>query len=65
MKPKTPRPVQRPSPPGNDPHNATVEIGRDEVAGTPRSKKSRRRAELKDDRKVNNAIHDGEKYLKR
>jgi hypothetical protein len=65
MKPQRPIPAVEPSPPGNDPHPSTEEIGKDEAPDTPRQPKDRHQLELEEERRVHNSVHDGEKYLKR
>ncbi len=59
------KPGFRPSPPENDPHPSTEEIGREERPDTPRGVESRHKRELEEESRVNNGVHDGEKFLKR
>ncbi|SDH24658.1 hypothetical protein SAMN04487974_1423 [Pelagibacterium luteolum] len=65
MKPYTPKPDDTPSPPRNDPHSSTEEIGRAEVPNTPQAPKDRRHSQMEEEQRVNNSVHDGEKSLKR
>lgn len=55
-----------PSQPGSDPHSSTEEIGRAERPHTPQAPKtSRNELELEELRRVNNGIHDGDRYVRR
>ncbi|SDG69007.1 hypothetical protein SAMN04487974_10627 [Pelagibacterium luteolum] len=65
MKPHTPNPRVEPSPPGEDPHPSTEEIGRAETPNTPQAPKDRRHLEMEEEQRVNNSVHDGERFLKR
>lgn len=48
-----------------DPHPSTEEIGKAEEPNTPRVHKNRHQNEIEEEQRVNNSVHDGEKYLKR
>lgn len=65
MKPQRPIPALKPSQPGNDPHPSTEEIGKDEMPDAPRQPNDRRQLELEQEQRVNNAVHDGAKFLNR
>lgn len=65
MKPEVSTTKLRPSLTENDPHPSTEEIGRDEDDDTAHAPKDRRERELEEERRVNNGVHDGERYLRR
>lgn len=70
MKPNTPatgpaRSDIDPSPPGNDPHPATEEIGKEEEPGTPKKPADSHKLDRDEERRVNNGLHDGKKFLNR
>ena len=54
-----------PSPPGSDPHAATEEIGKDQEPGTPKTPHDPHKLDRDEERRVNNGLHDGKKFLNR